>query len=249
MATELKSLFQGQRSALALKAIILALSFRFLIGEGESSFFAICLFLAIALLVYVRPSANAKQLSIAFTTFLFLVIFLGVLFTSPAARNIIAIGVAGITYIILGLKSLFFVYRKTLHYLLVLALGYLSFLVFFSSDSSTLFLIKSAALFLMNVLLWREFYNAYSRMENDRTIWLASSVLGFITVQSAWVGGILPFEALSASNLALLTIFGASNLILRSQEKKVVSKREGLIFLTIFVFFAIFIFATSPWKL
>lgn len=194
---------------LALKAVAFS-SFLYLAAQN---WFFLLLFALAVFYFYFRPLFNPRKLLWSFlilflisisvlrneflaenSWFLFLVIILGILFG-----------------LILGIKNLIFIKREPLYYVLNGFLFLISFILFFASGKSELFLVKYLLLGLTAFLLGREFlsFNLGESLESFKLMTssrrnLTALTFGFLMLQALWAIAILPLGFLNAASLALL---------------------------------------------
>jgi len=259
MATRLKSLFQGQRSALLLKA--LAFAFALFAAERLGGGISITiLFLGVASILFATPFTNARSYAVSFAVLIILSLLFGAHF--PQHPFFVAAAAAIIFYCLIGLKNRYVISRDRLHYFAVLALSFGAFFLFFASDRSILFTIKAFLLFMVSFFLWREFFMRYrsseipplssSGEEHAREApqgmknlsASAAAVISLAAVEIAWAASLTSLSVVNAATLTLLVVFVLADVARRVSDASL-SRRTILSEISIFTLLTIAIFALN----
>jgi hypothetical protein len=249
MVIELKSLFQGQQSILALKAVAFGIGVRCLEAFGISPL-SLVVFIVFASFLYFRPFAQSARYLASFVALVLIALLMSVVFASSSAFNLIAISLGLLAYLLFGLKDLYFIQRETIHYLLTLALFYGSFLLFFAYDKSSFFFLLCVLLFALHAILWFGLFQARQSNEFSRgRSALFAGVFAFIGVQAGWAISLLPLSFLNEANLGVLILFSTSNFSLMGGGNGKSFTLNALKQATLFIALAILIFSTSNWSL
>jgi len=236
MAARLKSLLKNPRSALLLKAFIFG---GFLIlAKGWA--------LPVAILLYAKP---------IFNTFAFLTSFLLLMILSVSLINSVqsgwffvlaATGLASIFYLILGMKNLVFIHRDRWNYVLHILLFYSTFVLFFLTDKSSWFFLKSLGVFAIAILLFREFLK--TAVENfPKRRGLIGWALALIVWEALWAINLLPIGFLNSANLAAALVFILSDLTI-NHFRGTLNQRIVYSELALFAVLVLLILATSRWS-
>lgn len=257
MAIKLKSLFQGQRSALLLKTLLFAAAF-FAAERAGGGVLAAIFFLGAASILFAAPFTNTRSYAVSFAVLVILSLLFGSHF--PGHLFLVAVAAAIIFYCLLGLKNRYVISRNRLHYFAVLALSYGDFFLFFASDRSTLFTIKAFLLFIVTFFLWRELFYQHSLAPHPSLLKrgqileipqrmrklssCASSVISFTALEVAWAASLTSLSVVNAATLTLLTVFIFGDATSRAFDSSL-SRRAMLGEITIFTMLAIVIFALN----
>lgn len=237
MEAKLKSLLKNPRSILLFKAVLFGVLLAFAKGWAIPA----------AIFFYAKP---------VFNTFSFLCSFLLLMVLSLSLINTVSGGwffvlasggLAFIFYLILGMKNLVFVRRNRWNYVLHILLFYSTFVLFFLSDKSDLFFLKSLGVFAVAVLLFREFLKtAAENFPNLRGLF--SWTLALLVWQAIWAIGLLPIGFLNSANLATLLVFVIGDLAI-NHFKNALNRQLIYSELSLFAVLALLILATSRWSL
>lgn len=243
MEPRLKSLFRGQQSALLLKTLIFGL----LLGLAWAGNFALPASLAFivgAAFSYGSPASNSLKYSAAFIILIFLALFLGSRMLGGQAGILIFLIFSALFYILISLKSMFFVYRDEWHYFLTIALLYGLALTFFLINKSNFFFAQIIGFFLGIFLIVKELFRADANAKSDFFAWITA----LLAIELAWSISFLPIGFLSSANLAIISIFLIID-TLRKHQKGKLSRYAILANITGFVALVILIFAGSNWSI
>ncbi|MEK7554775.1 MAG: hypothetical protein AAB518_02210, partial [Patescibacteria group bacterium] len=245
--------FQGQRSALLLKAFVFLIALWFA-AASEGGFMPILFFLGSASWAYLTPFENAASHRF---TFLALLIASAIAISGTIHELWLILTASIIAYGIFGLKARYFVYRTRIHYFVNLALTYATFFLFFISDRSQWFMPKLVLVGIAIFFSWREFFFAAREYEGSiqhlphegrapRYETVLGAFFALIACEVAWTVSLLPLGAINAANLSFLAAFVMSD-VLEKQITGNLSRRAILIAVTIAIFGTIFILGTSGW--
>lgn len=253
MATKLKSLFLERRLALVLKAGVFALLLWFASISGLG-LIQLAVFFGVSLFIYAGAGSGARYI----WSFLFLLVlsmFFVARFASAIPLLSMVFGAAALFYILIGLRSLFFIHRQVWHYLLCLLLFYGAFIGFFSADKSHFFFFKVVAVFFFILILFKEFLENLAVPEdiggsNGAPIpnSAVSALCALILSEILWAISLLPLGVVNSANLAVLAGFFVLDFARMSYLGNL-NPRAILIDLTIFLALAIGIFAASVWSI
>lgn len=255
MAIKLKSLLAAPALASVLKALLFAVSLGLAAGSGLS-FLWTAVFLILAAALYFLPFTQAGRYFYACAVLAAVALTLVYLFQGESAGIFFILASAGLFYLLLGLKNFFIVRRETGNYFLYLGLCYLLVFAFFASDRSANFLWQTFFAVSALFLLFREFlriveeYNVSGgdAVHANNKINLGAAIAALMSVELLWVIGLLPFGAVTAANLAFVSIFVITDL-LRQFFKNTLSRQSILADSAIFIALTILIFASSRWSI
>ncbi len=253
MATRLRLRFQGQRSALLLRAVVFFVTLWFAASGGARAV-PILFFVLASLWAYATSFENVKPYRASFIA-LVAASAVAAMGGTPAAWFLLP--AALVAYAIFGLKARYFVYRTRIHYVVTLALTYGSLFLFLSSDRSQWFMVKLALAGGVLFFLWKEFFSA--ALENrivgqdyrtgerpPRYEAILGALLALATTEVAWAASLLPMSGMNAANLSFLAAFVIGDVIQKKVEGTF-SRNAMLVGVTVAVFGTIFILATSSW--
>jgi len=245
MALRLKFRIPAQQLALALKALVFG-GFLGLAAIGDFSIIPVLFFVVAAIILYATPVFNTVAYS---ASFLALIIFsLGVhIHFSGAATLVLVLFSSLLFYMLIGLKNIYFTIRERWHYLYLLGISLLMFLVFFSADKSNIFFLQLAIVFITQFLLWREFFSLNTNdidFLSPNALFLTTAVIAYLITQISWIAVVLPLGLLHAVNLSVLSLVILTDTVVK-YLKSSLSRNAALMNVTIFIIFAILIFATG----
>jgi len=252
MAQKLRLLFQGRLSALALKAAIFAI-FLVLAKVGSFGFVPTLFFLISATILYFSIKSDGPTY---FTSFLGLIFSVLMLMSrmSETASPIFLFLISGLFfYILLGLKSIFFIYRARWYYFLQLSILYAVSIIFFLMDLSEFFFLKYMLIFAVLFALLSEFFRlinkSYENLSNYKiTPRISAAVSSLLILEAFWGIGLLPMSFINAASLGILVIFIIIDLLSRYSNENL-SYRTLLANVTIFIIAAILVFSVSTWSI
>ena len=251
METKLKYLSKNPIFQLAFRAAVFGLLlFWFYQIETPIAVFFLLLMTGI---LYFRSLHNA--LAFLPSLVILLVIALGttVIITTTSFSFLLATFLAFLFFVILGLKDLVLIKRRSWYLFLNFSLFYLVFLNFFLIDKSSLFVGKWLLFLVLIFGLSRELLMVLiapaEESKTKRTRLLVTSVvMTMIVGQLIWLVSWLPISFLSSANFMILVIFLFSDLSLHHFWGKL---RKRIIFkdLLLFLILSLVILLSSSWRL
>ncbi|MCL5733773.1 MAG: hypothetical protein M1334_03940 [Patescibacteria group bacterium] len=228
MATKLKSALKTIPWSLAAKAVITGCSWLYL---------PFWIFILVSFYFYFVPLFRPFKFAAIFLSFLVLAFLL-------PANWVTALALVVVFFLLLGIKDLVFIERRTAYEIAVLLIFLLAFTSFFLNYS---FLEVSAINGIVLILVFGYFLikNLMSYLRtgtDDRVVNLASFVISFIISESLVVLLVMPFDFYPRLALAFLTLILLLDLNINYFEKKL-TNRKILIDFTIFFILAAIILA------
>jgi hypothetical protein len=225
-----------QQLALALKALVFA-GFLGIAAIGNFHIIPVLFFIITTVILYATPIFNTVAYLFSFLALLIFSLAIHVHFSGDSTIFLISVSAL----------LLYFVMRERWHYVYLLGIFILFFLIFFAADKSQFLFLKLSGVFAAQFFLWREFFKLNTndmRFVSRHAVTITSAVIAFITAQLTWVAIVLPLELLHAVNLSLLVVFVVTDVIIKYFRNSL-SRNAALVNVTIFIIFSILIFATS----
>ena len=251
MLKKLKSVSKAPALPLVLKTIVLS-GFLVWIKFGDGSrLIHVFLFVSLALFFYLQPLINFRKLLFSFLVFLTLFLFFVFQQTAPLSHPIFSImvvfGLSAAFYLILGIKNLIFVDRRSFYFLLNNLLLFLIFLFFFSAESH--FSLLNYFLFFAAVfLITGEFLRFLIAGQSSQQRLLFSAFFAFLALQFVWVITFLPVGFLNSAALALFFVFVLGDFVIHHLSGTL-NRFLILRDITILIVITILVFAASRWSL
>lgn len=248
MAIKLRSLFRGPQSALLLKAILFG-GFLSLAKIGNMGILPVFFFIIAGCVLYATPFFHNMRFPVSFIVLVASSLLTVSLFERAALWIWCVLFFSFLFYVFLGIKNLQFVYRKRWHYIVLLALTYfLSLFFFLKARETAVFVLGSLGIFAAATGMLREYFamNERETMPKAPLRMGIAAVLGFCMAQILMAASLLPFGFLNAANLSLLAFFVLVEVVVRYFGKNL-SRKILLLYLTLFVILALFVFSTSRW--
>jgi len=247
MVAKLKSVLQNQLLPLALKPLIFA-GLLFLIWWWNFNIFSIAIFLVGNFLLYIYPLMNSMVFFVSFIILIFL--SLTSLFLVIGNFWVVSIVIFACTilfFLIIGLKNLHLTKKNYWYYLLNLCLFYGIFLNYFI-EINDYFLIKLFLVFVISLLLFREFLKI-STKQVSRENNILSLVLALLIGQLSWTVSWLPIGPIAGTNLLSIFVYSMENLITLRTEGKLKDKKVIAKNILVFCLLLIVIIFTSQWQI
>lgn len=249
MAIKLKLHLPVPQSALLLKTILFGGSLGFAKAEGLG-FFPIALFLAVALIVYLRPAFRPFQFAASWCALVILSLGMAAIF-SRALLWVPAIIISSLLFAVLvGVKDMHLVYRREWHCVLHLAFAYELFALLFLREE-----LRSSPLLLLGVFALLLFLLLEYLTVNERgmvaTPSLRASVAGalsLLTLEMLWAVRLLPLGFINAANAVFIFFFVAHGITIRAFEKTLTRKSLFTLVSLFVVLFCLVLF-TSHWSI
>lgn len=257
MATRLRSLLQAPPFTLAFRTALFAVVYAWTRG-GFLHFFPTLLFLAVAVVLYVRTQAHRpRELLIPFIVFLASAMILTPFLEHALPFFFLVFIFSGVWFGFLGVRELVFLDRIRAHLSINLVLIWVLILGFFTTEQVVPFMLRHGILLVILFLLVRDIVMFFARRGNDiesmdrafaPRMTLMASVLTLVAAEAVWVFAILPFTPLYAAGMAALSLFLALD-ICSLYLLKNLKISDAIIRFVIFFILSFVLFFAAHWSI
>lgn len=211
MAIKLKSALKTLQRKLAsnrnwfLKGAVFALVLGFAASENFS-FLPALLFLAVATGLYAEPVFQTMPYLLPYLFLIGLSFLSFKLFGSADINPALIIFFGFLFFMLVGLKNMAFVARHKWYLAFQLILFYLTAAVFFAIDKSQGLLIPSLGWLITSYVLLLHYFR-FQEIKKSKAIKLSAMIIALVSLELAWVLGLLAIGFLSASGILAAYIF------------------------------------------
>ncbi len=196
--------------------------------------------------LYVQPIFRSFSLLTSFVVLTASALTFGYMFSQIVPAGMIGLGFGLLFYILLGIKHLAFIHRQRWYYVLHLALLYLAGLFVYASDKSSYFWLESVLIFLVALLLSREFFRV-NEVEKSRRVASAGWLVALLSVEFLWTLGLLPIGFINSATVFTATLFIVEE-FLCGYFKHQLTAQSARRLLAVLIFVYAVLFFSSPWK-